>query len=144
MSRQYWSTKQLRIELQSSILTVTLLVIIHLLSLLALTSSKVSIVLLVLLIGAIAFSFRYCLYRYGLLLSPDSIEALEFKQQCWQFKLRNESVYQTARVVGRLAFGVVMLEVRGSKWHGSSLVLLTKAQLSSEQYRVLKGLVISA
>ena len=144
MSKPYWSTKQLRIELQPSVLTVMLLVIIHMLGLLALACSDIHITFLVVIIAYIGVSFYYSLSRYGLLLSRHSIDVLEFKQQRWRLKLRADSTDQPASVAGRLAFGIVMLEVRGAESSNSSFVVLTKSQLCPEQFRILKGLVISA
>lgn len=144
MSKPYWSTKQLRIRLQPSILAMALLVGIHLLGLLALALSNMPTALLALLIVSLVLSFHYNLYRYGLLLLPNSLEVLEFKQQCWRLKLRGESVDKPASIVGRLAFGVVMLEVRDAQGIGSGFLLLTENQLCPEQFRILKGLVISA
>lgn len=143
MSKQYWNTKQLHIELKSSPLTVVMLTLIHLFILMSLAFSLIAPWLAALVICVVVTSYYFSLNRFGLLLSPQSVVTLEFSQQRWRQKLRGESAYQPIEVIGRLMFGGVLLHIRVRERLGDSFLLLTGRQLSEQQLRVLRGLLVS-
>ena len=143
MSKQYWNTKQLHIELEPSQQTIALLVVIHLAALAALGYSKAPLSVSIFVVGILVFSFYLALHRFGLLLFRSSLLVLDFSQQHWRQKLADDTDYQPVDVTGRLFFGAILLHVRDPQKFGGNFTLLTEGHLGRERFRLLRGLLVS-